>query len=77
MWQMKIWKQSYENVRRNIIIEYLIRDERDDIIKTVGKEIFYLQKGDVIYVNNKLYIVDNKHLDYDEKKVTLYVELDE
>jgi len=59
-------------------MKYQIIEEADHVVlKEAGQEIFYLQKGDAVIIDDKIYIVDNKHLDYDENIFQLWVELDE
>ncbi len=59
-------------------MKYIIEDsDGEGFIKEAGNEILFLNRGDAIYHNSTLYLVDNKHIDYDKKIVTLWVEINE
>ena len=58
------------------IIDYEIINEEGELIKEGKEDFFWLNKGDAIIVNDIVYGVENKHLDYDKKIWTLYVETD-
>ena len=58
------------------IIDYEIINEEGELIMEGKEDFFWLNKGDAIVVNDIVYGVENKHLDYDKKILTLYVETD-
>ena len=57
-------------------MRYGIFNEYGDLVKETGKEVLIAHKGDAIVVNDVIYIVDNKHIDYDEDIVKVWVETD-
>jgi len=55
-------------------MNFIIIDCNNNIIsKKVGNEVLHLQKGNGIQINEQLYEVQNKYIDYDKKTVEIYV----
>jgi hypothetical protein len=56
-------------------MKYEIYDDCDNLLKKAGREILFLNKGDVIWVCEEIpYMVTNKHIDYIRKTCTVYTE---
>ena len=53
---------------------YKIVNIDEEVIKIVGNEVLYLQKGNGIIIDGQQYGVLNKYIDYDNKTVEVFVE---
>lgn len=74
---IKITNKIKADVMKSTLMKYYIyfNDEEKQIECT--KEIFQLNTGDNIWLNNKNYKVKSKTIDYDEKSFFVNVTLDE